>query len=106
MSTAATGTYPIPIDLEAIKAYCEKYGIREFALFGSVLRDDFDDESDVDVLLEFEEGRGFTFLGLPEMIDEIESQFGRPVHLVDKKNIRNPFMRRSILSSYEVVHAS
>ena len=44
----------IPIDMGAIEAFCRKWNVREFALFGSVLRDDFRPDSDVDVLVTFE----------------------------------------------------
>jgi uncharacterized protein len=99
-------TYPIPIDLEAIKAYCQKYGIREFALFGSVLRDDFDTESDVDVLVEYEPEVRLDFDLLFKMEDELSLMFGRKVDLVEKSRIKNPFRRASILGSYRVIYAA
>jgi len=48
----------IPVPHEAIADFCRRHGIRRFAFFGSVIRDDFTPESDVDVLVEFEPGRG------------------------------------------------
>jgi predicted nucleotidyltransferase len=50
------------ISQEAITAFCERYPIRKLALFGSVLRDDFNPDSDVDVLVEFVPDSGITYL--------------------------------------------
>ena len=96
----------IPIPLPQIEAFCRKFGVREFALFGSVLRDDFSDQSDVDVMIEFNSGHGFTFENTPEIQDELERIFGRKVDVVEKGRIRNPFRRHSILSNHRVVYAA
>src|SRR5437588_11243279 len=63
-----------------IAEFCRRHHVRRFALFGSILRDDFGPESDIDVLVEFEPGKtpGFAFFG---MQDELSEKFGRPVDL-------------------------
>ncbi|MEW6777828.1 MAG: nucleotidyltransferase family protein [Bdellovibrionota bacterium] len=63
----------IPIDRERLSAFCRKHHVRRLSLFGSVLREDFGPESDVDVLVEFEEGHtpGFAFFGMQEELSEI-----------------------------------
>ena len=96
----------IHLPIEQIRAFCQRYGVVEFALFGSVLRDDFGPDSDVDVLLTFRPGHGFTFENTPEIHDELARLFGRPVDVVEKSRIRNPFRRRAILNSYQVIHAA
>jgi predicted nucleotidyltransferase len=96
----------IPMPLEQIKAFCDKYGVEEFALFGSVLRDDFTPESDVDVMLKFKPGHGFTFENTPDIQDDLERLFGRPVDVIEKGHIRNPFRRHSIMSKHRVVYAA
>jgi uncharacterized protein len=96
----------IDIPIEQIEAFCRKYGVAEFALFGSVLRDDFGPNSDIDVMLTFAPGHGFTFENTPEIQSELESIFARPVDVVEKGRIRNPFRRHAILSSYRVIHAA
>lgn len=96
----------IPIPMEKIAAFCRKYGVTEFCLFGSVLRDDFGPESDVDVMLTFAPGRGFTFENTPDIQDELEAIFGRAVDVIEKGRIRNPFRRHQIMSSYQVVYAA
>lgn len=71
----------IDLPMEAIRAFCERHGIARLSLFGSVLRDDFGPESDVDVLVEFAEGRkpGLAFF---VMGDELAELLGRPVDFV------------------------
>ena len=96
----------IRIDRERIAEFCRKWKITEFALFGSVLRDDFRSDSDIDVLVAFAPGAGITFDNRVEMLDELSAIFGRPVDLVEKKAIRNPFRRHSILTTKEVVYAA
>ena len=96
----------IAIPTDRVQAFCCKYAVEEFALFGSVLRDDFGPGSDVDVLLTFAPGHGFTFENTPDIQAELEAMFGRPVDVVEKSRIRNPFRRQAILSNYRVIHAA
>jgi predicted nucleotidyltransferase len=96
----------IALPMDRIRAFCDKYGVAEFALFGSVLRDDFGPDSDVDVLLTFRTGHGFTFENTPDIQDDLEGMFGRRVDVVEKSRIRNPFRRAAILNSYRVVYAA
>ncbi|MDD5643407.1 MAG: nucleotidyltransferase family protein [Syntrophales bacterium] len=92
--------------MDKIEAFCRKWKIKEFALFGSVLREDFRPDSDVDVLVSFEPGGGFTFENFMEIQEEIEGILGRKVDLVEKGRIRNPFRRHEILTTKEVVYAA
>ena len=96
----------LEIPLTRIEAFCRKWKIKEFALFGSVLREDFRSDSDVDVLVTFEPDGGFTFDSRVDMLDEIAAIFGREVALVEKDAIRNPFRRHEILTTKEVVYAA
>jgi predicted nucleotidyltransferase len=96
----------IRLPLKEIKEFCQKYGVEEFALFGSVLRDDFGPDSDIDVMLKFKPGHGFTFFNTPEIQDDLKRIFGRPVDVIEKGRIRNPFRRQGIMSNYRVVYAA
>lgn len=96
----------IPIPMDAVEAFCRRHGVRELSLFGSVLRDDFRPDSDVDVMLEFHPGRGFTFENTPTIIEELRHIFGRDVDVIEKGRIRNPFRRASILASHQVLYAA
>ncbi|MBD3265572.1 hypothetical protein GF373_02790 [bacterium] len=86
----------IPIDREKIRAFCQKWKIKEFYLLGSVLREDFGPSSDVDVLVKMHDYEGIGFHEWLEMINEIENIFGRHVDLVSTDGVRNPFIRQEI----------
>ncbi len=97
---------PIPIPLDQIKAFCEKWKICEFSLFGSILRDDFGPESDVDVLVSFQPQAPWSLWDLTEMQDQLAQILGRSVDLIEKEGLRNPFRRHAIMSNYQVIHAA
>lgn len=97
----------IAIDEKRIAEFCGKWQISEFALFGSVLRDDFGPDSDVDVLVTFASEARWSLFDMCHMQDELETVFGRKVDLVSRAGIeasRNYLRRRAILSSTEVIH--
>lgn len=99
----------IDIPQEKIAEFCKKWQIREFAFFGSVLRDDFRPDSDIDVLLAFDEDAGHTLFDLGDMTDELKEIFGRKVDLLTKRGIEesgNYIRRREIFSTMEVVYAA
>jgi predicted nucleotidyltransferase len=96
----------IAIDREKIKEFCQRWKIAELALFGSVLKDNFRPDSDVDVLVSFEPDGGITFDNRVEMLDKLAAIFGREVDLVEKDAIKNPFRRYDILTTKEVVYAA
>ena len=96
----------VDLPLLRIEAFCQKWRVRELSLFGSVLRDDFRPDSDVDVLVVFEEDAPWSLWDWGDMRDELKSIFGREVDLVEKGALRNPYRKQAILSSYEVVYAA
>lgn len=94
----------VDIPMVRVREFCRRWKIAEFSLFGSVLRDDFRDDSDVDVLVSFEPDEQWDLFDLAQMRKELADIFGRPVDLVEKEAIRNPFRRHSILSTCKVIH--
>ena len=95
------------IPSEMIEAFCRKWKVKELSLFGSALRSDFRDDSDVDVLVTFEPGAAMTFEGFIEMRDELSAIFGgREIDLVEKRLLKNPFRRHEILTTREIVYAA
>lgn len=96
----------LPIDSDRIADFCRRWRIQELALFGSVLRNDFRPDSDVDVLVTFEPDAPWTLWDLSRMRFELEDLFGRKVDLVEKKALRNPFRRSAILADQQVVYAA
>ena len=99
----------IDLDSPAIRAFCRKWKIRELAVFGSILRDDFRPDSDVDFLVTFEEGAKWDLFDRADMEEELAAIVGRPVDFVDRSTIessRNRFRKREILSTAERVLAT
>ncbi|AEB10398.1 nucleotidyltransferase family protein [Desulfobacca acetoxidans] len=96
----------IHIPQAKIEAFCRRWQIKEMSLFGSVLREDFRPESDVDVLITLEPGVHMTLANRLAMLDELADIFGRQIDLVEKKNIRNPFRRHDILATEKVIYAT
>jgi predicted nucleotidyltransferase len=90
-----------------IKKFCIKWKVTELALFGSVIRNDFDPiKSDVDVLITFEENHSWGW-EIVTMKEELEEIFKRPVDLVSKRaieNSKNPYRKNEILNSYEIIY--
>ena len=97
----------IPIPQDRIVEFCQRWKIKEFSLFGSVLRDDFRPDSDVDVLISFAPDATWTLLDHVDMQDELEVIFGRKVDLVSRRGIeksRNELRRKAILESAEIFY--
>ncbi len=96
----------VTIDREMIAVFCQKWRIREMSLFGSALRADFNPDSDLDFLVSFEQGARLDIEALLDMKEELESHFGRPVDLVEKEALRNPWRKHEILKNREVIYAA
>lgn len=96
-----------PLPLKQIEDFCRKYGLAEFSLFGSILRDDFAPDSDVDVLVALEPGRTMTPESFLDTRDELSAMFGgREIDLVQKRLLTNPFRRQEILATRRVLYAA
>lgn len=91
----------LTIDRKALDAFCRSHGIRKLSLFGSALRDDFGPDSDVDVLVEFEEGVRPSLLTLAEIEAQLSPLFGgRRVDLGRPEDL-HPALAAQILRSAE-----
>jgi predicted nucleotidyltransferase len=99
----------IEISTDKITDFCQRWKITEFAFFGSVLRDDFRPDSDVDILVAFDPDAHRTLFDMVDMQDELEAMFGRKVDLVSKGGIersRNYLRRKAILNSAQIIYAA
>ncbi len=99
----------IAVDSENISQFCERWKITELALFGSVLREDFSPESDVDVLVTFEPEAHWTLLDLVDMEEQLKGILGREVDLISRRGVeasRNYIRREAILASAEPIYVS
>ncbi len=97
------------LPMAEIRAFCQRWRITELALFGSVLRDDFGPESDVDVLVTFAPDYHRSLADMMQMQDEIEAIFQRSVDLINRRTIEqseNYLRRKAILSTARAVWAN
>lgn len=99
----------IKVSKDNIAAFCRRNHIRSFAFFGSVLRDDFGPDSDLDILVEFEQGKEPDLMGLVTMECELAEIFGRKADLVERRSVErseNYIRRRHVLQSMEAVYVA
>lgn len=94
----------IEIPDEQLAELCRRYHVRELALFGSVLRDDFRPDSDIDVLAEYEPEARVTLFNHFDLQENLEQPLGRSVDLISKRGL-NEFIRDEILASAEAIYA-
>lgn len=102
MSAPTTALPPLAVTAVQIADFCRKHHIRWLAVFGSVLRDDFGPDSDVDVLVEFEPGHvpGLAFFS---MADELEEMLGRRVDFITKNSLSR-WIRARVLAEAKVLY--
>lgn len=93
----------VPVNRQRIAEFCRSHHIRKLSLFGSVLRDDFRPDSDIDVLVTFEPGQ-VVGLRIVDIEDELAQLLGRRVDLVSEKYL-NHRIRDIVLSAAEVQYA-
>lgn len=97
----------VPLDSDAVRRACERFGVKRLRVFGSVLTDRFDPEtSDIDFLVSFLPGREDLFHDYFELKYELERIFGRRVDLVTERSVENPFFKASAFSSAQDVYAA
>jgi len=99
-------TIHIDLNRSLIKEFCQKWKITRMAFFGSVLRDDFKPDSDVDVMVSFHPASQWSLFDIVEMKLELEEIFKRDVDIVEEGTIKNPIKRRCIYENLEVVYES
>ena len=98
----------ISVSMSAIEAFCDRWRVEELALFGSVLRDDFGPDSDIDVLVRFSKERTPGLFGIVGMERELAELLDRRVDLVTRSAVdasRNYIRRKAILESARVLYA-
>ena len=103
------GKLQIQLPMDQIEAFCKKWNVQEFSLFGSVLTDNFRPDSDIDVMVEFKPKARRSLFDMVSMNDELKTIFGRDVDLMTRQAIeqsRNYIRRKSILTSMEVVYVT
>lgn len=99
-------TIQVDLPQEALRQFCARWHVSELSLFGSVLRDDFRPDSDLDFLVSFEANAHIGLWDMAQMVIELESMFGRKVDLVEKEGLSNPYRKQAILDHREIVYAA
>jgi predicted nucleotidyltransferase len=102
-------TPKIEIPTDTLAEICRKWKIKELALFGSVLRDDFGPESDMDVLVEFDADAPWSSFDVTRLWRELQELFGRPISFVERPALlkhHNSWLRHEILSTAHRVYAA
>jgi predicted nucleotidyltransferase len=84
---------------------CEKYHLSELSVFGSAIRDDFHEGSDVDILISFDDKFYSTICDILDIKDYFSGIFKREIDVVEKEGLRNPLRKEDILSTREIIYA-
>ncbi|MGH8563126.1 MAG: nucleotidyltransferase family protein [Gammaproteobacteria bacterium] len=95
----------IKIPANELRALCVRHAIRELAIFGSALTENYMAESDVDVLVEFQPHARVGFLTLSRLQRELSALFDRPVDLVPKSGLKAQ-IRAGVLATAKIVYAA
>ena len=95
----------ILVPRKKIAEFCKRWKVVEFSLFGSILREDFNPDSDVDVLVTFTPDAQVSLFDMVQMQLELKAIFDRDVDLVEKASLYNPYRRREILRTAKRVYA-
>lgn len=98
----------LPLPEQEIQAFCDRWQIIELALFGSILRDDFRPDSDIDILVTFSPEADWSLFDHAKMQQELASLLNREVDLVSKRAIErshNWIRRQEILITAQVIYS-
>jgi len=95
----------LKLSSETLKTFCQRHHIQQLALFGSVLREDFNADSDIDILVEFEPQAKVGYLSFFHLQDELSSLFGREVDLFTPNSLK-PFARESAEANQVLIYAA
>jgi uncharacterized protein len=99
----------VQLPQQALTAFCQKWQIEEMSFFGSVLREDFRPDSDIDIMVSFEDNSTWGILELVRMKRELKALLGREVDLLTKKSIEqshNWIRRQEILGTAQVIYVA
>ena len=94
------------LNYNAVILLCKKYYITELSIFGSSIRDDFSQDSDVDILVSFDQNSKISLFDIIELENEFAKLLGREVDIVEKESLRNPIRKNKILSTREIIYAA
>ena len=94
------------LDYNDVINLCKQYFIIELSVFGSSIREDFTQSSDVDILVSFDKNSSITLFDIIELENKFKKLLGREVDIVEKESLNNPIRKNKILSSREIIYAA
>jgi predicted nucleotidyltransferase len=94
------------INYDNVVNVCKKYHINELSIFGSSLRDDFNKNSDIDILVSFNKISNVTLFDIIELEREFAELLNREVDIVEQEALKNPIRKNKILSTREIIYAA
>lgn len=84
----------------------QKYGVKEISVFGSAIRDDFSPQSDLDLLIEFSDSQKISLFDIIDIQEYFSKLTNRNVDIVEPAALKNPYRKKAILSSKEVLYSA
>jgi uncharacterized protein len=96
----------IEINDKKVSEIASSYKILELYIFGSALRQDFSDKSDIDLLVKLSKDSGYSIFELIEIKSRFEKLFNRKIDLVEIDGLKNPYRREEILKTAKKIYAS
>ena len=99
----------IQLDTSEVKEFCSKWKICELSVFGSILREDFRPDSEVDLLVQHEEDANWDLFDQIHMQDELTALIGRDLYILDQEGVESSndhFLRTEIFTTLEQVYAA
>jgi len=94
------------LNYDDVLKLCKKYLIIELSIFGSSIRDDFTQNSDIDILVSFEQNSKITLFDIIELENEFSILLNKKVDIVEKESLKNPIRKNKILNTREIIYAA
>ena len=94
------------LNYDDVAHICEKYHINELSVFGSSLRDNFSQNSDVDLLVSFHKNSEITLFDIMDLEEEFSQLIKREIDIVEMEALKNPIRKNKILSTREIIYAA
>ncbi len=95
----------IDIDETKLRNLAREFAIKELYLFGSVLRPDFNEQSDIDIMVSFRDNVHYSYFDFFEIRERFKNIFQRDVDLIEKESLKNPYRKKAILSTARKIYA-
>ena len=93
-------------NFDEIVYLCKKYFIKELSIFGSSIREDFTENSDVDILVSFQNNADISLFDIMDLENEFSQLLQKEVDIVEKESLKNPIREKEILSTREIIYAA